>query len=151
MLLDLHLHTIATPHHATWEPAQLVQVAREQGVGLIAVTDHNTTVQVQAALDAGAAAGIRVIPGLELDSAAGDRLWHILIYGVDPHAPAIVALGASVAERNARDAQEMAAVLRARGHALPAFAAITRRPTVADLGHALVKDGLVPPQPGVED
>ncbi len=86
-----------------------------------------------------------------MNSALGDRLWHILIYGIDPHAPAIVALGASVAERNARDAQEMAAQLRATRHALPSFDALTRRPTVADLGLALVTDGLVPAQPGVED
>lgn len=151
MLLDLHLHTIATPHHATWEPVQLVQTARAQGVGIIAVTDHNTTEQVQAALDAGTVAGITVIPGLELDSALGERLWHILIYGVDPRAPDIVALGRSVAERNARDAQEMAALLRTQGQQLSSFDALTRRPTVADLGHALVKDGIVPPQPDVED
>ncbi len=151
MLIDLHLHTIATPHHATWEPAQLVQAAHAQGVGVIAVTDHNTTSQVQAALDAAIVTDVQVIPGLELDSAWGDRLWHILIYGVDPHAEAIVDLGNSVAERNARDAQAMATALRERGHGLPSFEALTRRPTVADLGQALVIDGIVPRQPGVED
>ena len=151
MLIDLHLHTIATPHHATWEPAQLVQAAHAQGVRVIAVTDHNTTSQVQATLDATQATDVQVIPGLELDSAWGDRLWHILIYGVDPHAAAIVELGNSVAERNARDAQAMAAVLRDQGHGLPSFEALARRPTVADLGLALVIDGIVPRQAGVED
>ncbi len=151
MLVDLHLHTLATPHHATWEPAQLVKAAEVQGVGVIAVTDHNTTAQVQAAQDAAQTTEVLVIPGLELDSACGDRLWHILIYGVEPHAPAIVKLGTSVAERNAEDAQHMASVLRERGYALPSFEVLRCRPTVADLGHALVKDGVVARQPGVED
>lgn len=152
MLIDLHTHTIATPHHATWEPAALVRYARDHGVSVIAVTDHNTTSQVSAAMRAGRELGVRVIPALELDSAFGDKLWHVLIYNIDPEAPDIVQLGAAVAERNARDAQAIAAYFRAAGHDLPSLHNITdRRPTVADVGHALVKDGVVSPQPGVED
>lgn len=152
MLIDLHTHTIATPHHATWEPEALVRYAGEHGVAVIAVTDHNTTSQVTAAREAAASYGVHVIPALELDSAFGDKLWHVLIYNVDPEAPEIVQLGASVAARNARDAQEIAAYFRAKGHRLPSLHEITdRRPTVADVGHALVKDGVVPRQAGVED
>lgn len=151
MLIDLHTHTIATPHHATWEPDALVRYARQQGVAVLAVSDHNTTSQVQAALDAGEQHGVRVIPALELDSAFGSKLWHVLIYGIDPAAPAIVELAASVFERNARDAQEIAAYFRERGAALPWLDTLDRQPTVADVGHALVKAGIVPPQPGVED
>ncbi|HEY0607956.1 MAG TPA: PHP domain-containing protein [Herpetosiphonaceae bacterium] len=151
MLIDLHTHTIATPHHATWEPDALVRHAKEQGVAVLAVSDHNTTSQVQAALDAGQQHGVHVIPALELDSAFGSKLWHVLIYGIDPANPAIVALAASVFERNARDAQEIAAYFRERGDALPWLETLDRQPTVADVGHALVKAGIVPSQPGVED
>jgi 3',5'-nucleoside bisphosphate phosphatase len=151
MLIDLHTHTIATPHHATWEPDALLRHAREQGIGVLAVSDHNTTSQVQAALDAGERHGVRVIPALELDTAFGSKLWHLLIYGIDPAAPAIVELAASVFERNARDAQEIAAYFRERGHTLAWLDTLDRRPTVADVGHALVKEGVVPQQPGVED
>ena len=151
MLIDLHTHTIATPHHATWEPDALVRYAKTHGIGVLAVTDHNTTSQVQAAQMAAAEHGVTLIPALELDSAFGAKLWHILIYGVDPTAPAIVALGAAVAERNARDAEAIADHFRQQGHALPWLASLERQPTVADVGHALVKHGIVPPQPGVED
>jgi 3',5'-nucleoside bisphosphate phosphatase len=151
MLIDLHTHTIATPHHATWEPDALLRYASEQGVGVLAVADHNTTSQVQAALEAGERHGVRVIPALELDTAFGSKLWHLLIYGIDPAAPAIVDLAAAVFERNARDAQEIAAYARERGHALPWLDTLDRQPTVADVGHALVKAGVVPRQPGVED
>lgn len=152
MLIDLHTHTIATPHHATWEPDALLRHAKTQGIGVLAVSDHNTTAQVAAAQEAARRYGVQLVPALELDSAFGGKLWHILIYGIDPDAPAIVALGESVAARNARDAEEIAAHLWAQGHALPSLESITsRQPTVADVGHALVKDGIVPPQPGVED
>ncbi len=151
LLIDLHIHTIATPGHATWEPEALVQYAKRQGVEVLAVTDHNTTTQVGAALAAAAQHGVTLIPGLELDSAFGGKLWHILIYGIDPDAPAIIGLCTSVVERNARDAQEIAAYFRQRGHALPSLDALDSQPTVADVGHALVKDGVVPRQAGVED
>lgn len=151
MLIDLHTHTIATPHHATWEPEALVRYAHEQGIGVLAVTDHNTTSQVRAAQAAAVHYGVRLIPALELDSAFGSKLWHVLIYGVDPEDPAIVALSDSVAERNARDAQAIAAHFRDEGHTLAWLDTLERRPTVADVGHALVKAGVVPRVPGVED
>lgn len=152
MLIDLHTHTIATPHHASWEPEALVRYAHEHGVAVIAVTDHNTTSYVTAAREAATSYAVKVIPALELDSAFGSKLWHILIYNIDPEAPEIVQLGASVAERNARDAQEIAAYFREKGHSLPSLHEITDRlPTVADVGHALVKDGVVARQAGVED
>lgn len=151
MLIDLHTHTIATPHHATWEPEALIRYAGAQGIGVLAVTDHNTTSQVRAAQEAAARHDLTLIPALELDSAFGSKLWHILIYGIDPTDPAIVALGAAVAERNARDAQAIADYFRGQGHALPWLATLERQPTVADVGHALVKAGLVPSKPGLED
>jgi predicted metal-dependent phosphoesterase TrpH len=152
MLIDLQIHTIATPGHATWEPDALMRYAKQQGVDVVAVTDHNTTAQVGAALDAADRHGVRCIPAVELDTAFGDKLWHLLLYGIDPQSPAILALCRAVVERNARDAQEIADYFRQRGHALPSLAQIAeRQPTVADVGHALVQDGVVPSQPGVED
>lgn len=151
MLIDLHTHTIATPHHATWEPDALVRYASDHGVTVLAVSDHNTTSQVRAAQAAAESYGVTLIPALELDSAFGDKLWHLLIYGIDPEAPEIVALGSAVAERNARDAQEIAALFRSQGRTLPWLDTLNRTPTVADVGHALVKAGIVAPQPGIED
>lgn len=151
MLIDLHTHTIATPHHATWEPAELVRYAAAHDVGILSVTDHNTTSQVRAAEAAAADAGIALIPGVELDSAFGAKLWHVLIYGVDPDDAQLGALAAAVDQRNDRDARAIAAHFRAQGHALGWLDTLERRATVADVGHALVKDGVVPPEPGVED
>jgi len=150
MLLDLQIHTIATPGHASWEAETLARYAAEHGFGVVAVTDHNTLAQVAAAQAAGARHGVRVIPGLELDSAYGGKLWHTLVYGVAPDTPAIVALAASVAERNARDAQDIIAALRSEGRELPSLAGV-QHPTVAAVGLALVRDGVAPPVDGVDD
>ena len=44
--------------------------------------------------------GVGVVPGVEIDSGFGGKLWHTLIYGVDPAAPELLALCAAVFERN---------------------------------------------------
>ncbi|GIV96488.1 MAG: phosphotransferase [Herpetosiphonaceae bacterium] len=152
MFVDLHIHTIATPHHSFWEPEALARAAVERGLAVIAVTDHNTTAQVRAVQEAGARYDLRVISGVELDTAYNGKLWHTHLYGVDPDHPEVLGLCAAVVERNAADAQAMATAARERGWRLRWFATIEdRRPTVADFGHSLVKDGYVQPEPGVED
>jgi predicted metal-dependent phosphoesterase TrpH len=151
MLVDLQVHTTATPGHATWEPGPLMSYAKAHGIDVLAVTDHNTTAQVGAALEAAQRYGVRLIPAVELDSAFGGKLWHVLLYGVAPNAPAILALCNAVVERNARDAQEIIEYFRKRGHRLPSLERLNHQPTVAEVGCALVKDGIVAQQTGVED
>jgi 3',5'-nucleoside bisphosphate phosphatase len=53
-MIDLQIHTAATPGHATWEPEALAAAAARAGLQVIAVTDHNTTAGVAAAHAAGA-------------------------------------------------------------------------------------------------
>jgi 3',5'-nucleoside bisphosphate phosphatase len=70
--IDLHLHTLASDGRLT--PEELVRLARERGVGRLAVTDHDTTDAVPAATAEGRRLGVEVIPGVELgtDSESGD-------------------------------------------------------------------------------
>jgi hypothetical protein len=150
MLTDLHVHTIATPGHATWEPDALMRSAKAHGVGMVSVTDHNTVAQVPATLEAADRHGVRCIPAVERDTAFGGKLWHLLLYGIDGQSPVINELCRAVVERNARDAQEIAQHFLQQGHALPSLNQIVN-PTVAAVGLALVRDGVVPPQPSVED
>jgi glycosyltransferase involved in cell wall biosynthesis len=65
--VDLHMHTDHSPDCAT--PVEvLLATAREQGLGAIAITDHN---EVSGALDAaGKAEGIKVIVGEEVKTAS---------------------------------------------------------------------------------
>lgn len=77
MLCDLHTHTTASD--GQYAPTELVRLARERGLEVLAVTDHDTIAGVDEARDAGNAAGLRVIPGVEL-SAAEYPNFHILGY-----------------------------------------------------------------------
>lgn len=49
-------------------PPLIVRRARELGLGLIAVTDHNAALNVQAVIDAAAGSGLVVLPGMEVQS-----------------------------------------------------------------------------------
>lgn len=77
MLCDLHTHTTASDGQYT--PAELVRLARERGLEVLAVTDHDTIAGVDEARRTGNAIGLRVIRGVEL-SAAEYPNFHILGY-----------------------------------------------------------------------
>lgn len=81
MSIDLHLHSTASDGLLT--PAEVVTTAHSLGLKTIALTDHDTISGVEAALNQGQKLGIRVIPGLELNTDDhGDKV-HILGYFVD--------------------------------------------------------------------
>lgn len=78
-LCDLHTHTTASDGQYT--PAELVRLAKERGLSVLAVTDHDTIAGVDEAMEAGEALGLRVIRGVEL-SAKERHSFHILGYGL---------------------------------------------------------------------
>jgi predicted metal-dependent phosphoesterase TrpH len=66
---DLHIHTCLSPC-ADWgmSPRRIVARARELGLGLIAICDHNSAENVAAVMQVGREAGLPVLPGLEVCS-----------------------------------------------------------------------------------
>jgi predicted metal-dependent phosphoesterase TrpH len=146
-MIDLHIHTIATPHHSTWTPDALVDAALRAGLRAIAVSDHNTTASVAATQAAGRQCGLAVVSGVEIDSgfpAVGQsplpvKMWHTLVYGVEPDQPELQALCAEVFERNQADAEALRVELVGRGFALAGLDALGRPPNVADVGAALAR------------
>jgi 3',5'-nucleoside bisphosphate phosphatase len=138
-MIDLHIHTTATPHHSSWDPEQLAGAAASAGLHVIAAADHNTTAGVRALQAAGARHGVRVIAGVEIDSGFGGKLWHTLVYGVDPDHPALLALCAAVFERNMSDALALQIELVRRGFVINGLDALGRSPNVADVGTALAR------------
>lgn len=68
-MLDTHVHTCLSPcGDLDMHPAAVVRAAREAGVDALAVCDHNTAGNVAATVRAGRAAGVVVVPGLEIAS-----------------------------------------------------------------------------------
>jgi hypothetical protein len=115
-LIDLHAHTTASD--GCLAPDDLVRRAHSAGVGVLAVTDHDTTAGVEPAIAAGRSIGVTVVPGIEITAVAGGRDVHVLGYFVDPLAPALREfLGWQRADR-VRRARLMAERLAALGCAI---------------------------------
>lgn len=145
MLADLQIHSDALPHHSSWRPGTLIPALKISGVAVFAITDHNTTAGVVAMRAAADQAGLGFVSGCEVDSAHNGKLWHTLMYGIDPVHPAVLALCASVDARNAADAQRLIATLPAEGWRLPTFAQdSTRHINVAEVATALAAHNNLP-------
>ncbi len=80
--VELHCHTTASD--GAYTPSELVRVARMKGVGVLAVTDHDTIDGHAEAIAAGAVNGVHVIPGIEISSLSPAGEVHILGYGLEP-------------------------------------------------------------------
>lgn len=68
-LTDLHLHTVLSACAETeMLPEFIVERAKELGLRLIAVTDHNSAENAAAVVTAAAGTGITVLPGMEVQT-----------------------------------------------------------------------------------
>lgn len=139
-MIDLQIHTIATPHHARWQPEILARAALDRGLSTIAATDHNTMGSVRALIEAGAGLGVRVVAGVEIDSGFNGKLWHTLVYGVPPENTALQRLCASVFDRNMNDAVSLRKTLLGLGFRLDSLDSLDRPANVADVGTALARE-----------
>jgi 3',5'-nucleoside bisphosphate phosphatase len=79
--VDLHSHTTASDGALT--PRELVRLAARQRVGVLAITDHDSTDGLPEALAEAAAHGIEIVPGLEINCDVPGAEIHILGYCVD--------------------------------------------------------------------
>ena len=80
--LDYHIHTIVSTD-ADYTPEEIIRMAQENGVKTLAITDHNNVGSVAEAARLGEAAGIRVIPGIEIDCEFEGVGFHMTAYGID--------------------------------------------------------------------
>ncbi|MDJ0392363.1 PHP domain-containing protein [Rhodococcus sp. G-MC3] len=86
MLIDLHTHSSVSD--GTDTPAELVRAARETGLDVVAITDHDTTAGWDEAVSA-APAGLTVVRGMEMSCVGrgvdGNPVpVHLLAYLFDP-------------------------------------------------------------------
>lgn len=96
---DLHIHSCLSPcAQDDMTPANVVGMACVKGLDVIALTDHNSALNLPAAMAAGKAMGVQVIPGLEVTSredvhvlAYFDTLENALAFGkiIDTHLPCV--------------------------------------------------------------
>lgn len=66
---DLHIHTLLSPcGDLEMSPVNIVRQAREKGLDLIGITDHNSTRQAPLVQEYGKNAGITVLLGVEINT-----------------------------------------------------------------------------------
>jgi predicted metal-dependent phosphoesterase TrpH len=82
---ELHCHTIASDGRCT--PAQVVRLAHQRGVALLAITDHDTLAGNDEAVLAGQVLNLHVIRGVEISALSSSGEVHVLGYGVQPCDP----------------------------------------------------------------
>jgi len=91
VLIDFHTHTTASD--GALQPGEIVARALDSGVGLLAITDHDTVAGYRAAAEhyTPKEQGMRLIHGIELSCQWSGTTIHILGLGVDCEHPALAA------------------------------------------------------------
>jgi predicted metal-dependent phosphoesterase TrpH len=119
-LIDLHTHTTASDGRCT--PPELISRASAAGVRVLSVTDHDTVAAWEAASSACAAAGIELVPGIEITATADGADVHVLGYFIDVHAAALQSFLAEQRRRRIDRVRQMIERLGSLGISLDADA-----------------------------
>ena len=80
--VDLHTHTSYSD--GFYSPKELILNAKEAGIELISICDHDNIAGIGEATEIGKTIGVEVIPGLEISSDIKDKEIHILAYFYEP-------------------------------------------------------------------
>ncbi len=110
--IDLHTHSTASD--GTTPPDRLVAGARDAGLDVVALTDHDTTsgwAEAAAALPP----GLTLVPGAEISCVAGGISLHLLAYLFDPAEPEFAAARRALRDSRRTRAERMVASLDAAG------------------------------------
>jgi predicted metal-dependent phosphoesterase TrpH len=118
MRIDLHTHSSVSD--GTESPARLLATARDAGLEVVALTDHDTT-DGWAAAELARPGGMTVVPGMELSCRwfpDGDRpiSVHLLAYLFDPEHPGLMSERTRLREERLDRGERIAAALAAAGY-----------------------------------
>ncbi|HSK46450.1 MAG TPA: PHP domain-containing protein [Coriobacteriia bacterium] len=116
MKADLHVHSTASD--GTARPADLVALALERGLRVLAITDHDSVEGLPEALDAAKGTPLTLIPALELSAVQEGRDVHILGYFVRHDDAALAAQLADMREARLNRAVSMVRLLGESGYEL---------------------------------
>jgi 3',5'-nucleoside bisphosphate phosphatase len=78
---DLHMHTVWSD--GALSPYELVKKCKQNGLSIIAITDHDSVEAFPDAIEFGKEFGVEVIPGVELSAMVDEKDVHILGYFLD--------------------------------------------------------------------
>ena len=81
---DLHTHSTASD--GTFSPKELVEQARQIGLGAVALTDHNTLTGLSEFVQAARKTAVRAVPGIEVSTEYEGHEMHIVGLFLTPQA-----------------------------------------------------------------
>lgn len=79
---DLHSHSNASD--GALSPDSLIRRAKQRGVDVLALTDHDITDGISQALDSAVDVGVQLIAGVEISVTWSNLTIHVLGLGIDP-------------------------------------------------------------------
>jgi predicted metal-dependent phosphoesterase TrpH len=74
--IDLHMHTTASD--GIYSPAQLIDLAKQNGLVALAITDHDTVDALAGAVEYAGKAGIKLYPGVEFSIDYDQGSFHLV-------------------------------------------------------------------------
>jgi predicted metal-dependent phosphoesterase TrpH len=151
--IDLHAHTSASD--GTFTPAEIVDLALDRALSVLAITDHDTTDGLRDAARAADGRGLEVVPGIEFSAEYDGASLHVLAYWVDPDDAELQAELRRLNDSRYRRGELMVSKLQALGYPLSfervreiAGDGLIARPHVAQ---AMVEAGIVPDEKAAFD
>lgn len=111
--VDLHTHS--TESDGIYSPTELLHKAKESGLSVLALTDHDTTDGLEEAMQAAQALDMDLIPGIEINTDVGDGEVHILGYFIEFKRPEFQAILKVLRDARVRRGQRMVELLNEHG------------------------------------
>jgi 3',5'-nucleoside bisphosphate phosphatase len=143
--IDLHTHSRCSDGSLT--PSELIELAVRAGIGVLALTDHDTVAGLDEAQRAADGGGLHLVPGVEISATWHFQTVHVLGLWIDPASARLRdALGRQQERRRIRMRKMCASLSKAGlpGDALLATVeANSSLPTRTHLAAALVAAGHV--------
>ena len=144
MRIDLHTHSSVSD--GTESPAELLASARDAGLDVVALTDHDTTAGWSAA-EAARPGGLTVVPGREMSCRwfPGNQppiSVHLLAYLFDPTHPAFAAERGRLRDERLERGERIVAALAGAGYAV-SWEAIVERSEGGVVGRPHIARALV--------
>lgn len=144
--IDLHLHSNCSD--GTLSPKDLVLAAQKADLKVIALTDHDIVDGIEEAITTGKDLGIRVIPGVEINTDYGEHDVHILGYLVNYKDSNFLKILQNLREQRLSRNEKILELLKGQGIDIPMedvlrIAGKTASPGRPHIARALMKRGLV--------
>ena len=103
--VDLHIHS-SHSSDGTFTPRELLRMAGERGMRAMSISDHDTVAAYPQAFEESLAAGVELIPSVELTTLFNGREFHCLLPFVDEASPALRRILDEVVETRGVEAKE---------------------------------------------